>query len=125
MKKEGPSFEDYLAAGALANVPLWIYLFLLTFDAGRYSSFNPTIFFTVIPVIAMVGGGFVASYIVCRRGKRQLLRVGIFVGVSATIVNFVFGLVVSAPSTLAATTVSFVSSAAFAAFLLQRKEESL
>jgi len=125
LRRDGPSFEDYLATGALANVPLWIYIVALTFDTSRYTQSDPTLFFTTIPIVVMVGGGVVASYLLYRRIKKDPLRVGLLVGVTATVVNLVFGLVTSPPSAgLALVLVaacSFIPSSVFAAMICQRR----
>jgi peptidoglycan/LPS O-acetylase OafA/YrhL len=121
LKREEPIFEDYLAGGALANVPFWIYLLVLTFDTGGYAQSNVTFFFTVIPVGAMIAGGFVASYLVCKRSKRRFIRIGLLIGVTATLVNLLFGFAASTPSTFLAAAICFVVGGVLAAMLYQRK----
>jgi len=125
LRREGPSFEDYLATGALANVPLWIYILVLTFDTNRYTQSDPTLFFTTIPIVVMVGGGLVASYLLYRRVKKDPLRVGLLVGVTATVINFVFGLATSSPSMGLALVLiaacSFIPSSVFAAMICRRR----
>jgi len=120
---EEPSFEDYLATGALANVPLWVYLLLLTFDSGSFSQSNPILFFTLVPVAVMIAGGMLASYLLCRRRGRRFMRIGLLVGVTATIVNFVFNFVSSAPAALPVSAVCFVTSGVFGAVMWEKQHK--
>lgn len=117
LSRDEPNFEDYLATGALANVPFWIYILLLTFDTNRYSQSSTLVFYTVIPMVVMSAGGFVASYLLCRRSKARFLRIGLLVAVSATLVNFVFGLATSAPSTFVISFFCFMAGSVLAALL--------
>jgi peptidoglycan/LPS O-acetylase OafA/YrhL len=117
LSRHDPVFEDYLATGALANVPFWIYILLLTFDTNRYSQSNALVFYTIIPLAVMGAGGFVASHLLCKRSKGRFLRIGLLVGVSATLVNFVFGLATSIPSTLITSFFLFMTGSVVAALL--------
>jgi len=123
--REGPSLEDYLATGALANVPLWVYLLLLSFDIYRYTESNPIFFYTVIPIVAMAGGGFVASYLMFRRVRKHTFRSGFLFGVSATIVNLVFGVATSAPSTPPVAAICFLAGAVLGVMPWRRKDKEL
>jgi len=122
LERNMPSLEDYLATAALANVPFWIYLLLLTFDVNRYSQSNLLFFFTVLPIVAIAGGGFVASYLLCTRSRRGFLRIGFLVGVCATLINIVFGLATSAPSAIVVTAFCFLGSSVIAAKIRDRKK---
>lgn len=121
MKKDEPSFNDYLAAGALANVPLWIYVLLLTLDVNKYSFSDPTVFYTIIPVATMLAGGFIASFLLFRRSGKATLRIGLLVGLTATIVNFAFGLVTSGMSVIPFAALCFMASSILAAVLKKKK----
>jgi peptidoglycan/LPS O-acetylase OafA/YrhL len=123
--REGPSLEDYLATGALANVPLWVFLLLLSFDVYRYTESNPIFFYTVIPIVAMTGGGFVASYLMFRRVRKHTFRSGLLFGVSATIVNLVFGVATSAPSTPFVGAICFLAGAVLGVMLWRKKDKEL
>lgn len=125
MKKDGPSFNDYLAAGALANVPFWIYVLLLTLDVNRYSFSDLTVFYIIIPVSTMFAGGFIASFLLFRRSGKATLRIGLLVGVTASIVNFVFGLVTSGMSVFAFAAFCFMTSSILAAVLKQKSRKDL
>jgi hypothetical protein len=125
LKKGEPSFNDYLAAGALANVPLWTYVLLLTLDVNKYSFSELTVFYTIIPVAAMFAGGFIASFLLFRRSGKATLRIGLLVGVTASIVNFVFGLVTSGMSVFAFAAFSFMTSSILAAVLKQKSRKDL
>lgn len=125
MKRDRPGFDDYLATGALANVPFWIYLLLLTFDVNKYSLSDLTLFYTIIPVIAMLLGGFGSSYLLCRRSAGGFLRIGVLVGVAATIVNFAFGLAASGPPVIIAAIICFMGSSVLAAILKQKRSRDL
>lgn len=130
MKRDAPGFDDYLATGALANVPLWIYRLLLTFDVNKYSLSDLTVFYTIIPIITMLVGGFVSSYLLCRRSVRGFLRIGLLVGVAATIVNFAFGLATSGPPVIVVAVIfvaviCFVGSSVLAAVLKQKRSRDL
>ena len=125
MKKDGPSFNDYLAAGALANVPLWLYVLLLTIDVNKYSLSNPIFFYTIIPLISMFAGGFVASFLLFKRSGKVTLRIGLLIGVTASIVNFVFGLVTSGSSVFAIAVFCFMVSSILATFLRKRSGSDL
>jgi len=118
--REGLSLEDYLAAGALANVPLWIYLLLLTFDVNLYAQSSPLVFYTIVPIMAMLAGGFAASYLMCRRIKNYSFRNGFLSSVSATVINLVFGVATLAPSTPFVAALCFVTGAVLAIVLNQR-----
>jgi peptidoglycan/LPS O-acetylase OafA/YrhL len=123
--KESPTLEDYLATGALANVPLWIYLLLLTLDVGLYTQSNPSLFYTIIPVIAMLTGGFTASYLMCRRIKSHSFRNSLLFGASATIINLIFGVATLAPTTPFIAALCFVAGAVIAVVLWRRKDKEL
>jgi len=114
--KESPTLEDYLATGALANVPVWIYLLLLTFDANLYAE--------SFIIIALLTGGFSASYLMCRRIKSRSFRNGLLFGVSATVVNFVFGFATLLLNPFVAG-LCFVMSAVLAVVLRRRKDKEL
>jgi len=120
--KESPTLEDYLATGALANVPLWIYLLLLTFDVSGHTLSSPILFYTIIPIIAILTGGFFASFLMCRRIKSHSFRNGLLFGVAATIVNLIFGVATLAPSTPFVAAICFVISAVLAVVLWRRKD---
>jgi len=117
LSRHDPVFEDYLATGALANVPFWIYILLLTFDTNRYSQSNALVFYTFLPLAIMGAGGFVASHLLCKRSEGRFLRIGLLVGISATLVNFVFGLATSIPSTLIMSFFLFMTGSVVAALL--------
>jgi len=123
LRREEPVFEDYLAGGALANVPFWIYLLILTFDTSGYTQSNVIIFFTVIPIVVMISGGFAASYLLCRRSRRRFVRIGLLIGVTATIINLVFGLAASTPSTFVVAAFCFVAGGTLAVTLYQRQKK--
>jgi len=125
LKREEPVFEDYLAGGALANVPFWIYLLILTFDTSGYAQSNVVIFFTAIPIVTMIGGGFLTSYLVCRRSKGRFVKIGLLIGVTATLINLVFGLAASTPSTFVVAAFCFVAGGVLAATLYQRQKKGL
>lgn len=125
MRKDGPSFNDYLAAGALANVPFWIYILLLTLDVNKYSFSDLTVFYTIIPVTTMFAGGFTASFLLLKRSGKATLRIGLLVGVTASIVNFVFGLVTSGISVFAFSAFCFMTSSIFAVVLKQKSDKNL
>ncbi len=88
LNKEEPSFEDYLAAGGLANVPFWITMLLLSY-VGSYLQDGSVFSGTVIPITLMIAGGYLASSILCKRSSRRYLRIGVIVAVAATIANFI------------------------------------
>ena len=125
MTREDASLEDYLATGALANVPLWIYFLLLSFDTGRYTESNPVAFYTIIPIVAMLGGGFVACHLMFRRIKNHSFRSGILFGAAATIVNIVFGLATQAPATPVVAVFCFVAGTILAVILWRRKDKEI
>ncbi len=120
MYREEPNLEDYLAAGALANVPLWIHLLILTYTSD-YFQYHPAIFFTLIPVAAMIAGGSLASILLCRRSSQRFLRIGFIVGLVATIVNIVFGVAASGPSMAIVAPLCFFAGSVVAAILWQRR----
>jgi hypothetical protein len=125
LKKDEPSFNDYLAAGALANVPLWIYVLLLTLDVNKYSFSDLTVFYTIVPITTMFAGGFIASFLLFRRSGKTTLRIGLLVGVTATIVNFAFGLVTSGMSVFAFAAFCFMTSSILATVLKQKSRKDL
>ena len=117
MKKERPSFEDYLAAGALANVPFWMYVLLLTLDLNKYSFSAVGVFYTIAPLATMIAGGFVATFLVCTRVGKATVRIALTVGLAATVVNFVFGLITSESSVTGFAALCFIASGILAVVL--------
>ena len=97
MEKKRPGFSDFLAAGALANIPIWVYVILLSFDINKHL-LSSEVFHTLAPSIAILGGGLLASLVLCNRNGKATFRIGLLVGVAATIVNFAFGVLTSEPS---------------------------
>ncbi len=87
LEREEPGLEDYLAAGGLANVPFWVAMLLFSY-VGNYLQDDSFFSGTVVPVALMIAGGFLASFILCKRSNKRYLRIGVIVGVTATIVNF-------------------------------------
>ena len=123
--RESANLDDYLATGALANVPLWIYLLLLSFDAAGYAESNPVVFYTIVPVAAMLGGAFVASHLMFRRIRNHSFRSGILFGSAATIVNMVFTLATQTPVTPYVAAFCFVTGTTVAVALRRRKDREI
>jgi hypothetical protein len=73
----------------------------------------------------MTGGGFVASYLMFRRVRKHTFRSGFLFGVSATIVNFVFGVATSAPSTPFVAVICFLAGAVLGVMLWRKKDKEL
>jgi peptidoglycan/LPS O-acetylase OafA/YrhL len=124
LSRHDPAFEDYLATGALANVPFWIYFLLLTFETNEYLQSYVLIFGTVIPLVVFSAGGFLASHLLCKRSKGRFLRIGLLVGISAALVNFVFGFATSVPSTFIMSFFCFVTGSVAATLLARRRSKS-
>jgi len=91
-----PTFEEYLAGAMVANAPGWVatatvsYLYEIAIVGGEVAA--------AILVVAYIIGGFIGSYLVCRRAYRDRVKTGIEVGLGALMLNIIFiALLLGAP----------------------------
>lgn len=91
MEKKGPSFDEYLAGGFLANAPLLLFVYVAK---SLWSQDVPSIGLETPSMLVVAVGGISAGYLVVRRVERDHLSVGLKTGLSAFLVNFAFSSIV-------------------------------
>ncbi|MFH0848885.1 MAG: hypothetical protein V1857_05235 [archaeon] len=90
MNKRAPSFDEYLAAGFLANSPLLFFTYAIKTiwpDSVPWS-------LEVLSSLVVVLGGAMASYLIARKTGTNSFQIGLKTAVSASLVNFVFSSIV-------------------------------
>jgi len=87
LERKGPSFDEYLAGGFLANAPLLFFTYIVK---SLWSQGDPAPSLEILLTAALAAGGVAAGYLVVRRTERGHLQTGLKTGLSAFIVNFAF-----------------------------------
>ena len=106
MEKTNPSerklrFEDYLAGGCLANVPLWTLTFVFSYLEVEKI---PQTLLDFVFLITTALSGILSGYILARKVNFNYEKVGFKTGISAFLVNFAFSSLVLASTSGAAWT---------------------
>jgi hypothetical protein len=91
LEKKGPSFDEYLAGGFLANAP---FLFFVYIAKSLWSQDTPPIGLETLSMLVVAVGGISAGYLVVRRVERDHLSVGLKTGLSSFLVNLTFSSIV-------------------------------
>jgi predicted permease len=96
LKKKGVAFDEYLAGGCLANVPILIFIYVV-------KSLPEDIWLSGLELgslLAVALGGMCAGYAVARRADLDHSRVGLKTGLAAFLVNIVLSSIISEGPTI-------------------------
>ena len=84
VERRKPTFDEYLAGGALGNSPLLLFTYIAKL---LWPDETPSIGLEIPAMLTVLLGGIAAGYLVMRRIDRDYLPTGFKVGISAFIVN--------------------------------------
>jgi len=79
-----PTFDEYLAGGALGNSPLLLFTYVTKL---LWPDDPPSVGLEIPAILTVLLGGIAAGYLVLRRTDRDHFSAGFKVGVSAFIIN--------------------------------------
>jgi len=84
VKMRKPTFDEYLAGGALGNSPLLLFTYIAKL---LWPDEPPSVGLEIPAMLTVLLGGIAAGYLVMRRTDGDHFSIGFKVGVSAFIIN--------------------------------------
>jgi hypothetical protein len=97
-EKRKPTFDEYLAGGALGNSPLLLFTYIAKL---LWPDEAPSIGLEIPAMLAVLLGGVSAGYLVMRRTDQDYLQTGFKVGVSTFIVNLALSSIIFQSASIA------------------------